>query len=270
VVKELTLLAQVLKIGARAAIGLVDALVLLGVSKGAAADRLDQLLYDLNEDIEEGDRIARGEPRKKNHPFKGTSEEKSAYADLIAKYFPGQEDRARRVMIAESSGNPNAVNNRNRNGTQDTGLFQINDVHIAALRKAGIIADREDLKNPETNVAAARYVYNQQGWKAWKSSESRWGRGDNLISNAAANYKDMVANGAQNYQDMVSASYRPVGGGDYQVTTTVGDINVHVENPGASADEIAHTVKREVIKTLNEKQGKATARLNREFGSVFN
>lgn len=52
--------------------------------------------------------------------------------------------------------------NRNRNGTHDTGLFQINDIW---LESCGVT--RKELLNPTVNAACALKVYREQGMDAW-------------------------------------------------------------------------------------------------------
>ena len=52
--------------------------------------------------------------------------------------------------------------NVNRNGSQDTGLFQINDLW---LKECGVT--RKQLLDPEVNVACARKVFREQGYWAW-------------------------------------------------------------------------------------------------------
>jgi hypothetical protein len=92
------------------------------------------------------------------------------YADVVSKYFPPDEvDKALQVMHKESSGRPGATNT-NKNGTKDGGLFQINDVNIPDLIKAGFIRGRKDLYDPETNIAAAAYLYKRYGWKPWAAT----------------------------------------------------------------------------------------------------
>lgn len=78
-----------------------------------------------------------------------------------------------KVMQAESSGNPNAVN-VNKNRTQDSGLFQINDIHLPELKKQGIITAKADLFNPEINAQAAAYLYSKSGTQPWNSSKTKW------------------------------------------------------------------------------------------------
>ena len=59
------------------------------------------------------------------------------------------------IMMAESSCNPNALNT-NSDGSNDSGLFQINSIHKKPNRE-----------NPETNVRYAYQIYKSQGLNAW-------------------------------------------------------------------------------------------------------
>lgn len=72
------------------------------------------------------------------------------------------------VALAESGGNPKATN-KNSNGTQDTGLWQINDVHFGSAPgpKDSLENWHKWLKNPQNNADAAYWVFSQQGWNAW-------------------------------------------------------------------------------------------------------
>ena len=68
------------------------------------------------------------------------------------------------VALAESGGNPRAVNRANRNGSVDYGLFQINTVH-------GSLLSQGDKFNPVDNARMALTVYRQAGnsWKPWSA-----------------------------------------------------------------------------------------------------
>ena len=59
------------------------------------------------------------------------------------------------IMMAESSCNPNALN-MNSDGSNDSGLFQINSIHKKPNRE-----------NPELNVRYAYQIYKSQGLSAW-------------------------------------------------------------------------------------------------------
>lgn len=98
------------------------------------------------------------------------------------------------IALAESGGDPNAVN-RNRDGTTDTGLWQINSIH----RKANPTWTEAWLKNPLNNAKAAyalakgdktrkgQYAGTQpwysseesrEGYKGWKELAADWQKDD--------------------------------------------------------------------------------------------
>jgi soluble lytic murein transglycosylase-like protein len=58
----------------------------------------------------------------------------------------------------ESGLNPYAVN-RNKNGSVDVGVMQINSIHFPTLAKLGI--PKESLWNPETNIQVGAWVLAQ-------------------------------------------------------------------------------------------------------------
>lgn len=64
------------------------------------------------------------------------------------------------IAQVESGLNPRAVNDANRNGTQDVGLMQINSVHLPRLR-ADYGIEREKLFNPCVNAFAGAQVLAQ-------------------------------------------------------------------------------------------------------------
>ncbi len=69
------------------------------------------------------------------------------------------------IAKCESGLRANAFNNKNINGSTDTGLFQINSVH-------GI--SKEDLMNPYANAGFAYSIFKEQGVNPWYSSEKCW------------------------------------------------------------------------------------------------
>ncbi len=86
----------------------------------------------------------------------------SGFDTLLATHFPAKAiSQAKIVMACESGGNPSAKN-INRNGTQDSGLFQINDVHLGRVG-----GDRSRLMDPATNIKVAADIYKEQGWRPW-------------------------------------------------------------------------------------------------------
>lgn len=68
----------------------------------------------------------------------------------------------------ESNLNPYAVN-KNKNGTYDLGLMQINTVHLPELKKLGL--EPKDLFYPETSIAFGAHILSKcfekhgQNWK---------------------------------------------------------------------------------------------------------
>lgn len=84
------------------------------------------------------------------------------------------------IALAESSGNPGATHT-NSNGSTDYGLWQINSVHNFS----------GNLLDPQVNAAAARTVFNSQGFQAWSTYNSgaytRYlGRGQAAAANPTA------------------------------------------------------------------------------------
>ena len=80
----------------------------------------------------------------------------------IASLYDWDVTVAKAICLAESGGNPQAYNGKNRNGTNDAGLMQINSIHV----DSGLISS-EDRFNPEKNMASAYAIYKGSGFKAW-------------------------------------------------------------------------------------------------------
>lgn len=93
--------------------------------------------------------------------------------DILSRTFGGNGATAQAIIQAESGGDPRAVN-KNENGTTDRGLFQINSIHTQNLKKAGIIKTEDDLFDPQTNIAAAKFLYEKYGWSPWNASRAKW------------------------------------------------------------------------------------------------
>ena len=85
---------------------------------------------------------------------------------LIREAFPDNADTMVAIAQAESSLNPKAEH-RNKNGSVDACLFQINSIHGY---------DKEWLKEPKNCIEAAKKIYAKQGLKAWAASEWKWGK----------------------------------------------------------------------------------------------
>ena len=75
----------------------------------------------------------------------------------IAEVFGAEHKIAMAIAKAESGLNPGAVN-RNRDGSRDIGIFQINDQHGWSE------AERLDWK---TNIRIAKELRDRRGWNEW-------------------------------------------------------------------------------------------------------
>jgi hypothetical protein len=108
-------------------------------------------------------------PEKKFEPVKTDEIEDGVWEhrDLIAKYFPeDQVQNALRIASKENGSGDPAKIGYNRNGSFDTGIFQINSVH--ADRVDG---DLSKLKDADTNVRVAFEIWSEQGWKPWVTAK---------------------------------------------------------------------------------------------------
>ena len=79
--------------------------------------------------------------------------------NAAAKYQHVNPEVLRAIAKVESRDNPHAVN-RNRNGTVDFGLMQINSVHLRELNRYGI--HRRDLMNECKNIYTAAWLLRQK------------------------------------------------------------------------------------------------------------
>ena len=90
-------------------------------------------------------------------------------AYLFKKYFPDQEEARimRAISLAESKGSQTAVNKANRNGSIDSGFFQVNTVH----KRKGETTEQfiKRMHDLEENFKEARKVYEKQSFKAWST-----------------------------------------------------------------------------------------------------
>ena len=77
---------------------------------------------------------------------------------LIRRHFPEEPHIAVAVAKCESGLNPKAYNPNNKNGTTDSGIFQLNSVHQKTIERMGL-----DIWKPEDNVKFARYLYEKAG-----------------------------------------------------------------------------------------------------------
>lgn len=80
--------------------------------------------------------------------------------EKIRAMFPEDQDRAVAIAKCESGMRPEAFNGKNRNGSWDAGVFQVNSVHKYS---------KEYLFNVDNNLKVARKLYEARGntWGAW-------------------------------------------------------------------------------------------------------
>ncbi len=82
---------------------------------------------------------------------------------LIRETFPEDSQTAIAIAKCESGLSATAYNPKNKNGSVDRGLFQLNSVHDASLERMGL-----DPWDVEDNVEFARHLYDQRGgWSDW-------------------------------------------------------------------------------------------------------
>lgn len=75
----------------------------------------------------------------------------------------------RGIAVTESHDNPHAIN-RNKNGTTDYGIMQVNSIHLRELKKYGV--HRADLMNACKNINVGAWLYKQKVNKygpTWKA-----------------------------------------------------------------------------------------------------
>jgi hypothetical protein len=82
---------------------------------------------------------------------------------LIRRYFGADSDTAIKVFSCESGLRADAVNPKNDDGYPDIGLAQI---HVTSSDPFTIA----EMKNPEANLAEAKYKFDHRGWQPWASS----------------------------------------------------------------------------------------------------
>jgi hypothetical protein len=107
----------------------------------------------------------------------------SPYADAIASAFGQDAADALRVIQGENVTQDPRARNKNSDGSEDRGLFQINSNTFNdfwnrkqdVLRAAGI-NNYNDMWDPVKNAKMARIIKDEQGWKAW------YGAPDDLVN----------------------------------------------------------------------------------------
>ena len=78
--------------------------------------------------------------------------------EKIRAMFPEDPDRAVAIAKCESGMRADAFNGKNRNGSWDAGVMQINSVHKYS---------KEYLFNVDNNLKVARKLYDRQGFNPW-------------------------------------------------------------------------------------------------------
>lgn len=82
--------------------------------------------------------------------------------DLVVKYFGDEAQNALKVVGTCENGKWNTTaTNHNRNGSVDSGIFQINSIHGYS---------QEYLFNPENNIRVAKKIFDGRGWTSWSCS----------------------------------------------------------------------------------------------------
>ena len=102
-------------------------------------------------------------------------EQVQEWIPLVNIHFKKDEALALTVLYCESRGKRTAIG-YNKNGSYDSGLFQVNSETEEWLENS--IYNKElDMLNAETNVMAASWIVRNIGdWSWWNSSKHCWGR----------------------------------------------------------------------------------------------
>lgn len=87
---------------------------------------------------------------------------------MVDDTFGPAAPHARRIVACESTWNPHA-RHRNRNGTVDYGLWQLNDG--GTLQSLGLT--RAMALDPVASTKAAYRLYKRRGWQPWTCSGRR-------------------------------------------------------------------------------------------------
>lgn len=90
--------------------------------------------------------------------------------DLVRRYFGPATLDAIVIVQCESGFDPNALN-QNVDGTEDHGLFQINDVHRDSFEPVtGRSWDHR--YDADANTAFAAWLYGHSGWAPWRCNKN--------------------------------------------------------------------------------------------------
>lgn len=86
----------------------------------------------------------------------------------IHKYFPQSEwANAEKVTTCESGMNPMSLNDKNRNGSVDRGLFQINSVHAQRFQQMYGVDWNIGAHDLDLSTKYAKFLYDHSGWGPW-------------------------------------------------------------------------------------------------------
>lgn len=118
----------------------------------------------------------------------------SPYANALASVFGNEAADAVRVLAGENSRHDPRARNRNNDGSEDRGLFQINSNTFndfwrrkqRVLQAAGINS-YNDMYDPTKNAMMAKIIKDEQGWKAWYGApdDLRYGQETNTATPTA-------------------------------------------------------------------------------------
>lgn len=104
----------------------------------------------------------------------------SELSNLIRDTFGDESDIAEVVAFTENGGFRHDAINKNKNGSIDLGIFQINsDTFDDFMRRHGDrmrakgISSYEDMKDPLKNILMAKLIRDEQGWGAWYGPRNR-------------------------------------------------------------------------------------------------
>lgn len=98
---------------------------------------------------------------------------KSEVTELIKKHFGDDADKAIICFKSESGLRPTAFNGKNKNGTWDAGVAQVNSIHCPKIGlKTGSKECKDALFDVETNLTVAKKIFDgrEHGFRAWYGS----------------------------------------------------------------------------------------------------
>ncbi len=102
-----------------------------------------------------------------------TSETTKSLAKFyIHKYFPQSEwANAEKISYCESGMNPMSLNEKNKNGSVDRGMFQINSVHAKRFESMYGVNWTIGAHDLDLSTKYAKFLYDHSGWNPWVCSK---------------------------------------------------------------------------------------------------